>query len=237
MISSDYVNWVRSAEMRLLQPFLPASGRILEIGAGSGAQSRVLAERGLDVEAIDLATSAYAGARVFPVKDYDGRRIPFPDVDFDAVFSSNTLEHVPDLTGMHAEIRRVLKPGGLAVHVLPTHWWRFWTTLVSLPQAVRRLAQAGSGTPFSRALRNSAEAIAPVRHGERGNFLSELWYFHPSWWRRNFREHGFEIVTDRPLGLFYTGHGFRGEAMALGRRAKLARQLGSATHVFQLRSR
>lgn len=223
--------------MRRLQPFFPRAGRVLEIGAGSGLQSKVLEDWGLDVEAIDIETSAYAGSRVFPVKDYDGRHIPFPDASFDAVFSSNTLEHVPDLAGMHSEIRRVLKPGGVAVHVLPTHWWRLWTTLVSAPQAMRRLGQVFSGTRFKKALRNSAEAIAPVRHGERGNFLSELWYFNPAWWRRNFRDHGFDIVTDQPLGLFYTGHGFRGEGMPIDRRARLARQLGSATHIFQLRSR
>src|SRR5208283_5218724 len=101
-------------------PDLPPRGRVLEIGAGTGQQALELKRRGFDVAAIELADSAYAGARVFPVTDYDGARIPFPDRSFDAVFSSNALEHVRDLAFMHAEIRRVLKPGGIAVHVMPT---------------------------------------------------------------------------------------------------------------------
>ena len=72
----------------------------------------------------------------FPIKDYDGRTIPLPDASVDVVFSSNVLEHVPDLSRMHAEIRRVLAPGGICIHVVPTHTWRLWTTLTSYLEAI-----------------------------------------------------------------------------------------------------
>ena len=94
------------------------------------------------VTSIDLAGSTYARDRVFPVIDYDGRTLPFAAGDFDAVLSSNVLEHVYDLAGMEREIRRVLAPGGRCVHVLPTHVWRFWTLATQYPGLAQRLVDA-----------------------------------------------------------------------------------------------
>ena len=44
---------------------------------------------------------------------YDGKRLPFPDNYFDAVYSYHVLEHVRDVTNVMAETRRVLRPRGL----------------------------------------------------------------------------------------------------------------------------
>lgn len=48
----------------------------------------------------------------------DARKLDVPASSVDAVLSSNVLEHVSsrDLAALHAEARRVLRPGGLAVH-------------------------------------------------------------------------------------------------------------------------
>ena len=188
--------------------------------------------------------------RVFPIVDYDGRTIPLPDANFDVVFSSNVLEHVPDLTTLHTQIRRVLAPGGRCIHVLPTHVWRLWTTAGSFPDASVYLA-AGvprlfpRGVPRDAEMRRLGEAwyftarhvagrLLPRRHGERGNVISESWLFHPSWWRRNFRANGFNVVHDEPMGLFYTGNMMFGTALGVPQRARLARALGSACHLFHL---
>ena len=56
------------------------------------------------------------------------------------MFSSNVLEHVRELDQLEVEIKRVLRPGGLCVHVLPTHVWRFWTTLSAFPVALQKVA-------------------------------------------------------------------------------------------------
>jgi len=42
--------------------------------------------------------------------------LPFPDGAFDLVYSVAALEYVPDPAGTAAEMRRVLEPGGLAIH-------------------------------------------------------------------------------------------------------------------------
>ncbi len=135
MFSIPQLNTLRKAEIDRIAPFFTPGARILEIGAGTGEQAAEFTRRGFDVTAIEVADSNYAANRLFPILNYDGRHISLPNASLDIVFSSNVLEHVPDLKRMHSEIARVLKPGGYCIHVLPTHAWRFWTTLSSFPDA------------------------------------------------------------------------------------------------------
>ncbi len=251
MFSITYINTLRKAEIRKIASFFDPRARILEIGAGTGQQALELKKRGFDITAIEIADSNYASNRQFQIIDYDGRHIPLPDASVDIVFSSNVLEHVPDLAQMHSEIRRVLKPGGFCIHVLPTHGWRFWTSLTSYPDAVVYFINAlpqlvPHGLPQGYELRRLGEAwyrtvryvggrMLVRRHGERGNFLSEIWLFRPEWWRRNFRDNGFILMHDEPMGLFYTGNTLLGGHLSLDARARLASIFGSACHLFKLR--
>jgi len=54
--------------------------------------------------------------RIRYVSGVSSERLPFEDKRFDLVYSVAALEHVPDPAGSLAEIRRVLVPGGLAIH-------------------------------------------------------------------------------------------------------------------------
>jgi SAM-dependent methyltransferase len=247
MFSIEYLNILRAAEIAEIAPHLPPRARVLEIGAGTGLQALELQRRGFNVAAIEIADSAYASARVFPVTDYDGVHIPFAAKSFDVVFSSNALEHVRDLESLYAEIRRVLKSGGIAVHVLPTHAWRFWSILssygsafVAIGSAVRRCLPYSDdpcslGRVWYQAVRACGAAVLQPRHGERGFGFAELWLFHPRWWRQNFHRNGFELLYDKPMGLFYTGSMLFGPWISLERRARLAQILGSSCHLFVMR--
>lgn len=248
-----HIDALRRAELELVAPFFPPGSSILEIGAGSGQQALDLTRLGFRVSAVEVAGSVYAHTRVFPILDYDGSTLPFPDATFDVVFSSNVLEHVVDLSSMHREIRRVLKPDGSCVHVVPTHLWRFWTTLAAFPAAfvsiwaaVRCLVAStnakegeclGPAYAWRHAAAMTIAAVWQPRHGERGNVLTEPWFFHPRWWRKNFRASGFDLVHDQAVGLFYTGHSVLGPRLSIGWRKQLARRLGSACRVYQLGSR
>jgi len=104
--------------------------------------------------------------------------------------------------------------------------------------ALRHLGRAikgGGRREWSVALRWLGSAALQPRHGERGHAVTELWTFHPRWWRRNFRENGFTLLRDEPMGLFYTGSMLAGPRLDFGRRAILARRLGSACHLYVLK--
>jgi ubiquinone/menaquinone biosynthesis C-methylase UbiE len=45
----------------------------------------------------------------------DAAALPFPDGSFDFVVSSAVWEHLPDVRAATTEVRRVLRPGGLAI--------------------------------------------------------------------------------------------------------------------------
>ncbi|HHP7232870.1 MAG TPA: class I SAM-dependent methyltransferase [Xenococcaceae cyanobacterium] len=49
----------------------------------------------------------------------DLQKLPFDDATYDFVFASHVLEHIPDDRRAIQEIRRILKPGGIAVLPVP----------------------------------------------------------------------------------------------------------------------
>jgi SAM-dependent methyltransferase len=238
---SDTLQAIRAEELRQVLALLPGRARILEIGGGDGFQASRLAAAGYDVESIEVESSSRT---YFDVRIYDGRTIPFGPAEFDCVYSSNVLEHVRDLPFMNAEIRRILKPGGTAIHVLPSTAWRFWTNLTHYPFVVRYALTRKHSIPTHGELGSPGDvvrkrgllgavrrALFPGPHGEYPSSLAELYTFSTRRWRRVFREGGFDIVRIQPSGLFYTGYGLmRGASLAIRRR--LAIFLGSATHVF-----
>ena len=249
-MSQEYLHSIRSHEIDVvLDRFPPPDSqtvRILEIGAGTGHQARRLAKLGYEVIAIDVSSSAYADERVYPICDYDGHHIPVASQSVDVVFSSNVLEHVPHIDELLRETARVLGPGGIAIHVLPTPSWRWWTSFTHYGWVISRLIATVRGRhrvnrPCSKERAQSPDAFAvvktalwPPRHGERGNTLTEAYYFSRAWWLGTFREAGFQSRVDFPVGLFYTGSMLAAERLSLRRRKAMARWLGSSCRVYVL---
>jgi ubiquinone/menaquinone biosynthesis C-methylase UbiE len=100
---------------------LPAGARVLEVGCGTGAITRAVAEWPGVVEAVGVDPSPVfvakarelVGDRSSPTfQTADGRSLPFPDASFDAVIFHTTLCHVPEPDIMLAEAVRVLRAGG-----------------------------------------------------------------------------------------------------------------------------
>ena len=207
---------IRLYELTCVIDSVPPDGRLLEIGAGTGWQAKELQNKGYDVSAIDLLTSNLRDNRIWPVVDYDGKMIPFEDNTFDIVFSSNVLEHVLHVHEFQVEIHRVLRPGGMAIHVLPSSCWRFWTNVTEILKNWR----------------------LPLVHGEHaGNAFVEIYTFGSWSWRRLFEETNWIIEVQKPIKLFYTGCSIMDSRLSINTRKKMSRFMGSSCHLFVLKSK
>ncbi|MFT3744270.1 MAG: methyltransferase domain-containing protein [Pyrinomonadaceae bacterium] len=104
---------------------LPANGRILEIGAGTGANFEFYPRCGHAVASeisIKMLEIARGKTTSIDLVQADTQDLPFPANYFDAAFATLVFCSVPDPEKALAEIVRVLKPGGKLVlleHVRP----------------------------------------------------------------------------------------------------------------------
>jgi SAM-dependent methyltransferase len=104
----------------------------LEMGCGAGPTLVWLAQKGITVSGIDIATNALDLARQNLSRQGYGDRIgqlvegsvvktPFPDASFDGIIESCVFQHIPKAERIQTfrEVARILKPGGIFVgHML-----------------------------------------------------------------------------------------------------------------------
>lgn len=212
--------------------------RVLEIGGGTGAQAEVLAESAAELVSLEIAESNYRERANHLIALYDGHSIPFPDASFDVVYSSNVLEHVAHRDAFQAELARVLRPGGYAIHSMPTHWWKLRDMLENALLSPLRLAGMGYKRLRRRPLPDyggPVDFFLGSRHGEFGDTLTELGHFMPRTWLGHFRRQGWQVVKAHGGGLFYTGRLWGARRLPWSVRRSLARVLGSSVHVYVVR--
>lgn len=106
----------------VFQQYVPATGTVLDLGAGYCEFSNAVhAARRIAVDLNpDTARSADAGVEVLLTSSDDLGAIDSGSVD--TVFTSNFFEHLPTkqvLLDTLAETRRVLRPGGTVVVLMP----------------------------------------------------------------------------------------------------------------------
>jgi ubiquinone/menaquinone biosynthesis C-methylase UbiE len=111
---------------RLAGPFLDFAGaldgeRVLDVGCGTGHLARAIVERSepSEVRAVDLAPAYIEQAQKHPVHPRvhfevgDACALQFADRGFDRAFSLLVLHFVPRPERAIAEMRRVVRPGGV----------------------------------------------------------------------------------------------------------------------------
>jgi SAM-dependent methyltransferase len=96
-------------------------GRLLDVGCGIGTELEVARERGWQATGIELATGSLRIARAegLDVIDRPLADAGLPAASFDLVTANHSLEHIPQARSVLADVRRVLKPGGLLFVSVP----------------------------------------------------------------------------------------------------------------------
>ncbi len=257
--TADFLENIRLAELAQIESVLknigPMGAKILEIGAGTGWQARELASRGYEVSAIDIPTSNHGKSRIWSIIDFDGRFIPFPDQSFDFVYSSNVLEHVEDTATLNAEIVRVLRNEGTAIHYVPTSAWRAWSLVAFYPALLldvfkrvrgrlnldpNNLTSSAHSPPTDsmgrRTLRSKVIGrVLPHAHGAEGSCWTELSRFYRSSWDDFFTAAGWTVTSYSVNGLFLTGDMILGAWLSTERRQRLSRFFGCTAHLYVLK--
>ena len=129
-----------------------AGDRVLDLGCGDGAFAAALVQAGAAVTGVDVAAEAVRRARVRAPQARveqvaEGAALPLAEDAFDVVWAGEVLEHVADLVGLLAEVRRVLRWGGTLLVTTP-----------NLPRLAVAL-EALRGAPLERRLDPRADHL------------------------------------------------------------------------------
>ena len=149
---------------------------MLDIACGAGYGSALLARRAARVTGADISPAAveharerYASIANVEFKQADCAALPFANASFDAVVSFETIEHIAAQEAFLDEVRRVLRPSGLAI--------------LSCPNKVEYTEKRGVTNEFHvrELYRDELAALIAPRfahaawYGQRPSFYSIVW--------------------------------------------------------------
>ena len=115
-------------ESILRTAFPDGTGRLLDIGCGSGLYFPLLAPMAKQLVGVDISSGMIGAAQTLAEKKglanvelrvASALELPFDDASFDSVLGFDVLHHVPDVDAAVAEAARVLRPGGRFVSIEP----------------------------------------------------------------------------------------------------------------------
>jgi SAM-dependent methyltransferase len=168
--------------------------RLLDVGCGEGLLVKFARQRGLKAFGIDLSPVGTQIARRTAaeavIARVDGERLSFPEGSFDLAANVGSLEHFIHPQAGVQEMRRVLRPGGLAALVLPNSYyladilWHVWRKgySVSHNQPLERFASYREWWEFLEA--GGLEVVRGYKYNFRFPRSASDW----GWYRRHPRK-------------------------------------------------
>ena len=146
LVARDFIDWLA----------LPSDGHWLDLGCGTGALTQTIAARSKPATVTGLDPSdrfiAFARRQIqnrrVRFQSGDAQALPFPDRTFDAVVAGLVLNFIPDPARAVAEMKRVLRPGGIGAAYVWDHAGEmqltryFWSAAVALDPEAQALDEA-----------------------------------------------------------------------------------------------
>jgi Methylase involved in ubiquinone/menaquinone biosynthesis len=166
-----YDNFMGRYSMRLAPLFADFAGvqagqKVLDVGAGTGALTAELVRRGAEAAAADPSPSFVAALeRKLPetdVRSAPAEELPWPDESFDAALAQLVLTFMRDAPSGVAEMRRVVRPGGVVAACMWDRQGMDMLAAVNRAQA----AVAPTGTTEARTLYRSREEVEGLFTGD-----------------------------------------------------------------------
>jgi len=138
----------------LMKTSYKKTGKILDIGSGRGDFLTAFSSLNYDVTGVDISPCSLPGSNNYTVKkcNLEYEPLPFPENEFDFIFSKSVIEHLHTPQIMLSNAFNVLKPGGIAVIMTPswahTYWGPFYidhthVTPYTIPSLTDVLQMAG----------------------------------------------------------------------------------------------
>lgn len=236
-IKTDWIahlHQIRKRELDLIFSRCPegAISTGLELGAGDCYQSLLL-KRYVSF----LVSSEYNEKRlrsgnhrscVCVVCDAENCDMLFREKTFDLVYSSNLLEHLPNIQKALRGIHSILKDDGITIHVMPSPFWKFChvaffnpNRLILLMESILKrfemdyedklnsqsIISFNNNPKVSRRISRQAIPLLPPPHGAFSSNYEELWRYRPKVWKKKFCEAGFDVIKI-VKGPVASGYGF-----------------------------
>ncbi len=202
----------RTREVNALFRDVPddAFDRALELGAGDGFQSRLLARCTSSLLSTDINADRLE-REPHPRIEYavcDAEALPYTSGEFDLIFSSNLLEHLEDPVASVARMGLALRDDGLMVHTVPNRFWKTLHMGLFYPSQLVSLVERATGRRHGGGPRfeNNARVLPrregflrrhlwPPPHGVSHSNVEEFLRFGTTHWKRVFSDAGFELVA------------------------------------------
>lgn len=211
-------------------------GKTLELGAGDGFISDILADFTKELVCTDLNPARLAKTNhnniTFRICDAEKIDEYFGPKEFDMIFSSSLLEHLPDWHRALLGIHKLLADDGISIHFMPNRNWKIATILLYIPNKITetidkiitgRIFKRRQGHKWLKPYKETfggnnlkvgrkrqfflSKLFLPRMHGVSNNTVEEFIAFGKKRWVDKFESACFTVLAVRKV-VFNSGYGF-----------------------------